>query len=167
MGQCYLTTKRKAWARASLHWARTSGEQPWFLEQAVKSGRYLAEWSRFRVVAGGLPGGAALGGVAYQGEAAALEQRWTASSESLRHPALERDSQRILLRDLSVITPFTHSWNAYQHADVEHNLEQAQGAEALPQPLQGPILSCRTAADTIHVLIEINCNIYINCNSAT
>ncbi len=27
--------------------SRTSGEQPWFLEQAVESGRYLAEWSQW------------------------------------------------------------------------------------------------------------------------
>ncbi len=38
-------TKRKA--RESLHQARTNGKKPWFLEQAVKSGRYSAEWSQW------------------------------------------------------------------------------------------------------------------------
>ncbi len=38
-------TKRKA--RASLHRAQTSGEQLWFLEQAVKSGSCLDEWPQW------------------------------------------------------------------------------------------------------------------------
>ncbi len=69
--------------------------------------------------------------------------RRRAGLHALRHPALERDSQRILLPDLSVIAPFARSRNAYQCADVEHVQERAcdLGAEALPEPLQGSIWS--------------------------
>jgi hypothetical protein len=59
------------------------------------------------MVAGRLPGG----GLPWvESPTKVRELPWRrAGLHAPRHPALERDSQRILLRDLSVITPFARS----------------------------------------------------------